>query len=127
MKPVFEIRHYVSRAAKHIFDGWLSALGDRRAQAKIATRINQLAAGNFGDCKTLSQGVSELRTDWGPGYRAGSAESLVLGLCGSSSNSNPRSPIVVCRRRRVRSSAGWDIRSIGRIGSTLTVPLSHPV
>jgi len=69
MKSVFEIRHYVSRAGKDIFDDWLSALADRRAQARIASRINRLAAGNFGDCKTLSQGVSELRIDWGPGYR----------------------------------------------------------
>jgi putative addiction module killer protein len=69
MKPVFEIRHYVSRAGKDIFDEWLSALADRRAQAKIVSRINRLAAGNFGDTKTLSLGVSELRIDWGPGYR----------------------------------------------------------
>ena len=64
-----EIRHYISRAGKDIFDEWLSALADRRAQAKIASRIDRLAAGNFGDSRTLSRGVSELRIDWGPGYR----------------------------------------------------------
>jgi len=69
MKCVFEIRHYVSRAGKDVFDDWLSALADRRAQAKTATRIDRLAAGNFGDCKPLRQGVCELRIDWGPGYR----------------------------------------------------------
>ena len=85
MKPGFEIRHYVSRAGKDIFDEWLSALADRRAQAKIATRIDRLAAGNFGDSKTVSQGVSELRIDWGPGYRVYYAKvgrSCVLLLCG---------------------------------------------
>jgi len=66
---VIEIRHYVSSAGKDVFDDWLSQLADARAQAKIASRINRLAAGNFGDCRPLRQGVSELRIDWGPGYR----------------------------------------------------------
>ena len=69
MKSVIEIRHYVSRSGIDIFDEWLSALADRRAQAKIASRINRLAAGNFGDCKPVRHGVCELRIDWGPGYR----------------------------------------------------------
>ena len=66
---MIEIRHYVSRAGKDVFDDWLSQLGDARTQAKIASRIDRLAAGNFGDCKRLRQGVCELRIDWGPGYR----------------------------------------------------------
>ena len=82
---MIEIRHYVSRAGKDLFDEWLSALADRRAQAKIASRINRLAAGNFGDGKPLGQGVSELRIDWGPGYRVYYAmvgKCCVLLLCG---------------------------------------------
>jgi putative addiction module killer protein len=69
MENVIEIRHYISRAGKDVFDNWLSPLADPRAQAKIATRINRLAAENFGDCKALRQGLYELRIDWGPGYR----------------------------------------------------------
>ena len=65
---MIEIRHYVSRGGKDIFDDWLTQLADARAQAKIAIRINRLAAGNFGDCKPLRQGLWELRIDWGPGY-----------------------------------------------------------
>lgn len=80
-----EIRHYVSRAGKDVFDDWLSRLDDSRAQAKIAIRINRLAVGNFGDCKALGQGLYELRIDWGPGYRVYYAmlgrESVLL-LCG---------------------------------------------
>ncbi len=82
---MIEIRHYVSRAGKDVFDEWLSELGDARAQAKIASRINRLAAGNFGDCKALRQGVCELRIDWGPGYRVYYAmvgKVCVLLLCG---------------------------------------------
>jgi putative addiction module killer protein len=66
---VIEIRHYVSPAGCDIFDQWLSHLGDPRTQAKIAVRIDRLAAGNKGDCKLLRDGLWELRIDWGPGYR----------------------------------------------------------
>jgi putative addiction module killer protein len=76
---VIEIRHYISRAGKDVFDDWLSQLADARAQAKIATRINRLAAGNFGDCKALRQSLCELRIDWGPGYRIYYA--IVSGVC----------------------------------------------
>lgn len=85
METVIEIRHYVNRAGRDVFDDWLSELADARAQAKIATRIDRLAAGNFGDCKTLRQGVYELRIDWGPGYRiyyAMAGKVCVLLLCG---------------------------------------------
>ena len=85
MRTVIEIRHYVSRAGKDVFDDWLSQLADARAQAKIASRINRLAAGNFGDCRPLRQGMSELRIDGGPGYRVYYAmlgRVCVLLLCG---------------------------------------------
>lgn len=85
MKSVTEIRRYVSLAGRDVFDDWLTQLADARAQAKIASRINRLAAGNFGDCKSLRQGLFELRIDWGPGYRVYYAmigRECVLLLCG---------------------------------------------
>ena len=66
---MIEVRHYVTRAGTDVFDDWLSKLADTCAQAKVAARINRLAAGNFGDCKPLRQGLCEMRIDWGPGYR----------------------------------------------------------
>ena len=51
------------------FDRWLAALRDQRAVAKIASRIERLAMGNAGDVKAVGAGVSELRVDYGPGYR----------------------------------------------------------
>ena len=48
-------------------------------------RIDRLSLGNFGDCKSLREGVSELRIDWGPGYRmyyAMLGRTCVLLLCG---------------------------------------------
>ena len=85
MKSPIEIRRYVSRSGKDEFDQWLSELPDARAQAKIATRIDRIAAGNFGDCKSLGKGLHELRIDWGPGYRVYYAmvgPASVLLLCG---------------------------------------------
>jgi putative addiction module killer protein len=82
---VIEIRHYISRTGKDVFDHWLTQLADARAQAKIAVRINRLAAGNFGDSRPLRQGLFELRIDWGPGYRiyyAMLGTVCVLLLCG---------------------------------------------
>jgi putative addiction module killer protein len=51
------------------FDKWLSAIKDARAKAKITVRIDRLAAGNPGDVKPVGSGVSEMRIDYGPGYR----------------------------------------------------------
>jgi putative addiction module killer protein len=51
------------------FDRWLGALRDRKAQARILARIASAQHGNFGGCKALGEGVSEMRIDVGPGYR----------------------------------------------------------
>lgn len=51
------------------FDRWLTTLRDQRATARVLIRINRLAAGNPGDVKPVGQGVSELRINYGPGYR----------------------------------------------------------
>ncbi len=52
-----------------IFAKWLDGLNDIRARARILVRIERLAAGNPGDVKPVGEGVSELRIDYGPGYR----------------------------------------------------------
>jgi putative addiction module killer protein len=51
------------------FDVWLRRLKDRVAVNRIGHRIDRLAAGNPGDVKPVGEGVSELRMDFGPGYR----------------------------------------------------------
>ena len=48
---------------------WLDGLRDIRARARILVRIERLAAGNPGDVRPVGEGVSELRVDYGPGYR----------------------------------------------------------
>ncbi len=51
------------------FAKWLDGLNDIRARARILVRIDRLAGGNPGDVKPVGEGVSELRIDYGPGYR----------------------------------------------------------
>ena len=66
------------------FDRWLRKLKDRRAAARVLVRVQRLAAGNPGDVKPVGGGISELRIDYGPGYRVyylHEGDRLVLLLC----------------------------------------------
>ncbi|MDY0063316.1 MAG: type II toxin-antitoxin system RelE/ParE family toxin [Myxococcota bacterium] len=51
------------------FAKWLDGLDDVRARARILVRVERLATGNAGDIRPVGEGVSELRIDYGPGYR----------------------------------------------------------
>lgn len=52
-----------------VFAKWLDGLADLRARARVQARIERLATGNAGDVKPVGEAVSELRIDYGPGYR----------------------------------------------------------
>ena len=52
-----------------VYVKWLDGLRDVRARARVLVRIERLAAGNAGDVKPVGEGVSEMRIDYGPGYR----------------------------------------------------------
>ena len=67
------------------FHHWLGSLADRRAKARILDRIKRASNGNFGDVKPAGSGVSEMRIDYGPGYRIyffRRGKELVILLCG---------------------------------------------
>jgi len=60
---VIEVRQTV------IFSDWLHKLPDEKARSRILIRVRRLSLGNFGDVKPVGDGISELRIDYGPGYR----------------------------------------------------------
>jgi putative addiction module killer protein len=75
------------------FDRWLRKLKDRRAAARVQVRIDRLAAGNPGDVRPLGGGVSELRIDYGPGYRiyfVQDGQRVIVLLCGGDKSSQNR-------------------------------------
>jgi putative addiction module killer protein len=51
------------------FNRWFDGLRDNRAKRRIQARIDRAEDGNLGDCKPVGEGVSEMRVDYGPGYR----------------------------------------------------------
>jgi putative addiction module killer protein len=52
-----------------IYPKWLDSLSDIRSRARILARVERLTTGNPGDVKPVGEGVSQLRIDYGPGYR----------------------------------------------------------
>jgi putative addiction module killer protein len=67
------------------FLAWLRKVRDVRALARIQVRIDRLSLGNPGDVRPVGEGVSELRIDYGPGYRVyflQRGETYILLLCG---------------------------------------------
>jgi putative addiction module killer protein len=52
-----------------VYRDWINGLADRTARARIQVRVDRLVHGNPGDHRRLTNGVSELRIDFGPGYR----------------------------------------------------------
>ncbi len=81
----------VRRTAEFI--EWILALRDVPARARIAKRIDRIAQGNFGDAKSLGDGLSELRFAFGPGYRVyytWRGDVVVILLCGGDKGSQDR-------------------------------------
>jgi len=77
--------HVVTVIRSSVFDRWLRALRDPQARARINARVLRLAFGNLGDARPVGGGVSEMRVDYGPGYRVYFAQRgavVVLLLCG---------------------------------------------
>ena len=72
---------------------WFKALRDRTARARIDIRIRRLTLGNPGDVKPVGEGVSEMRVDYGPGYRVyfvQNADVLVVLLAGGDKSTQDR-------------------------------------
>ena len=76
-----------------IFAAWFAALRDRQARARITARIRRLSLGNPGDVKPVGSGVSEMRIDYGPGYRVyftRRSDVVAVLLCGGDKRTQDR-------------------------------------
>lgn len=85
--------HMMEVTRSSVFDKWLSGLRDRQAMARIGARLDRLALGHFGDAASVGDGVTELRIDYGPGYRVyclRRGEQRVVLLCGGDKSSQVR-------------------------------------
>jgi putative addiction module killer protein len=75
------------------FEDWLDGLRDRMARKRILMRVARVETGLLGDWKTVGDGVSELRIDYGPGYRVYYTMRkyvIVILLCGSDKHDQDR-------------------------------------
>ena len=75
------------------FSEWLEGLRDRRGAGVIASRIHRLSLGNKGNVRAVGEGVSELKVDFGPGYRVYFVErggSVIILMCGGDKSSQNR-------------------------------------
>lgn len=75
------------------FQDWLDELADRRAQVRIAARLRLAEAGSLGDWKQVAGSVSEMRVDFGPGYRLYFTRReiiVIVLLCGGDKSSQKR-------------------------------------
>jgi len=76
-----------------VYAEWFKGLRDQQARARINTRIRRLSLGNPGDVKPVGEGVSELRIDYGPGYRVyftQRGQTLVILLAGGDKRTQDR-------------------------------------
>ncbi|WP_407527418.1 type II toxin-antitoxin system RelE/ParE family toxin [Methylobacterium oryzisoli] len=88
------------------FTDWLAGLHDPQARARINIRIRRLSLGNPGDVKPVGQGVSEMRIDYGPGYRVyflRRGAEIILLLCGGNKSSQSAD---IARAKQIAAEQG---------------------
>lgn len=87
------IREYLTSNGHSPFGAWLEGLRSREARARVLVRLHRIRLGNFGDCKSVGSGVTELRLFAGSGYRvhfSRQGDTVVLLLCGGDKGSQAR-------------------------------------
>lgn len=87
------------------YEAWYRSIRDRVVQGRITMRIERVQLGNFGDAKSLGDGVHELRLKFGPGYRIyfmQRRERIILLLCGGDKGGQARD---IARAKRM----AWEL------------------
>ena len=94
-----KIKNYIRKDGKSPFEEWFSRLRDNAVKARILTRIDRVRFGNFGDCKSVGDGVFELRIHFGSGYRVyfGLVGTEVVLLLGGGEKSSQPKDITNCQ------------------------------
>jgi putative addiction module killer protein len=90
--PDFELRSYVDEQGRAPFEAWVLDL-DSQAQAKVTIALSRLARGNISNAEAVGEGVSELKLNWGPGYRVyfgQDGKTIVILLCGGAKKRQSR-------------------------------------
>jgi putative addiction module killer protein len=94
------------------FNTWLDQLTDLRARARILTRLDRASLGNFGDCKPIGEGVSEMRVDVGSGCRVyfvrKGVEVYVLLMGGDKSTQKRDIQLALAMARKLKQEQGYD-------------------
>ena len=81
---------YQAASGRYPFDNWFRKIRDKRTRAQVLTRLDRLELGNFGDHKSLGNGLAELRIHSGSGirvYYTKIGNTVVLLLCGGTKGS----------------------------------------
>ncbi len=90
---VMEIEIYETASGKRPFDIWLNKIKDEQTIGKILARLDRLEFGNIGDCKSLKDGIYELRIHYGAGiriYYSKIKNKVLLLLCGGTKGSQTK-------------------------------------
>ena len=88
-----KIQYFRTATGRTPFKEWFETIPDRRTRNRIQKRLDRLENGNFGDAVPVGSGVSELRLDFGPGYRIYFGEignTVILLLCSGDKSSQQR-------------------------------------
>ena len=92
-EEIWELAYYCTASGKLPFREWFASLSDLTAQEAITVRLTRLRYGNFGKCAPIGLGLSELKINYGPGYRiyfGRTGNRVVLLLCGGDKSTQRR-------------------------------------
>lgn len=94
-----QIEYYETESGEQPFRNWLLSLKDKEYKRRILIQINRIRVGNLGNCKSVGEGVMELKINFGPGYRIyfGQIENKIVILLNGGDKSSQKTDIKVAK------------------------------